>query len=70
MHARNNIPALLAIAIAATLAPACVDPCEANDDAPDCLRRCRVIALGLTGNETADDIRGIVERFNASRVPE
>lgn len=41
-----------------------------NDDAPDCLRRCRVIALGLTGNETADDIRGIVERFNASRVPE
>lgn len=29
MHARNNAPTFLAIVIAATLAPACVDPCEA-----------------------------------------
>ena len=35
----------------------------------DSLSRCRVIALGLTGRETADEIRNLVERFNASRVP-
>lgn len=34
---------------------------------PGCLNTCRIIALGLTGHETADDIRAIVERFNASR---
>lgn len=33
------------------------------------LRRCRIVALGLTGLETADDIRSIVERFKASQVP-
>lgn len=31
----------------------------------DSLDRCRIIALGLTGLETADDIRSIVERFKA-----
>ena len=34
-----------------------------------CLDRCRVIALGLTGRETADEIRSLVERFKASQVP-
>ena len=29
----------------------------------------RVTATGVTGSETANDIRSIVERFNASRVP-
>lgn len=33
------------------------------------LRRCRVIALWLTGSETADDIRALVEGFKASQVP-
>ena len=33
------------------------------------LARCRIIALGLTGLETADDIRNLVEGFKASQVP-
>ena len=33
------------------------------------LSQCRIVALGLTGRETADDIRSIVERFKASQVP-
>lgn len=33
-----------------------------------CLDRVRVIALDLTGLETADDIRALVERFKASQV--
>jgi hypothetical protein len=36
-------------------------------DTGECLDRCRVIALSLTGEESGDDIRAIVERFNASR---
>ncbi len=33
------------------------------------LNQCRIVALGLTGRETADDIRAIVETFKASQVP-
>lgn len=33
------------------------------------LRRCRIIALGLTGSESADEIRTLVEHFRALQVP-
>jgi len=33
-----------------------------------CLDRCRVIALGLTGRETASEIESLVNAFKASQV--
>ena len=45
---------------------------EGSDGDNDCitpnLRRCHIVALGLTGHETATDIRNLVERFKA-QVP-
>lgn len=34
----------------------------------DSLSRCRIIALGLTGSESADFIRTLVEHFKSSQV--
>jgi hypothetical protein len=35
----------------------------------ECLDRCRIIALGLTGRETASEIESLVNAFTSSQVP-